>query len=111
MRTREHLKEWNLFQRAVTLLLAACVILLTAYAALAWFYLSALSRDIAVLSSNQAETGRAFLSIKQQQAASILDAMRGDLSSNLNAIRQELRSLDEKASKAAEVTPPPKSGQ
>jgi Tfp pilus assembly protein PilO len=108
-RIKEHLGGWNLFQRAVTLLLTACVILLAAYAALVWFYLSAMSRDMAVLTSNQAETGRAFLAIKEQQAASNmrLDAMRGELNSNLNAIREELQALNEKASKAAEVTPPP----
>jgi hypothetical protein len=33
--------------------------------------------------------------------------MRGELNSNLNAIREELQALNEKASKAAEVTPPP----
>ena len=52
------------------LLLTTCVILLAVYAALAWFYLSALRGDAAVLTSIQAETGRAFLGIKEQQAAS-----------------------------------------
>jgi hypothetical protein len=82
--------------------------LLAAYTALTWFYLAAIRWDMAVLTSNQAETGRAFLAIKEQQAASNmrLDALRGELSSDLNAIRKELQALNEKASVASEVTPP-----
>ena len=93
----------DFFQRAVTLLLTVCVMLFLS--CLWWFYLSATSRDIAILTSNQAETGQAFLALKQQQ-----DAMRGELDMNLNAIGQELRPLNEKASKAADVTRPPSGG-
>ena len=110
-----HIKKiegWGLFERAVTLLLAACVTLLAAQAVLTWFYVSAISRDLNVVTANQAETARAFLAVKQQQAASnpSLDAVRAELSSNLKAIRDELDALNEKASIAAGVTPPETGG-
>lgn len=109
---KEHLGSFNLFQRAMTLLLTVCVILLAGYAALTWFYLSAMRRDMAVLISNQAAIERSLLAIQEQQVASNarMDTLRGELSSNLNAIREELQSLNEKASSAAEVTPPSGSG-
>jgi cell division protein FtsB len=107
-----HIKEsvggGLLFERAVTLLLAACVTLLAAHIALTWFYVSAITRDITVVTTNQAETVRALLAVKEQQAASNarLDAVRDELHSNLNAMRDELHALNEKASIAAGVTPP-----
>jgi hypothetical protein len=63
-----HIKKiegWGPFERAVTLLLAACVTLLAAQAVLTWFYVSAISRDLNVVTANQAETARAFLAVKQ----------------------------------------------
>ena len=98
---KQHLGEWSLFQQVVTVLLTACTILLAVYVGLALFYLSAMTRDIAVLSANQAETGRTFMIIRDAQ-----DALGADLSATLNAIRKELSLLNEKASKAEGVTPP-----
>ena len=43
-----------------------------------------MTRDVAVLGANQAETGRTFMIIKDAQ-----DALGSDLSSTLNAIRKE----------------------
>ena len=108
----KEIKGWGLFERAVTLLLAACMTLLAAQAALTWFYVSAISRDINVVTTNQAETARALLAMKEQQAAAntSFDAVRHELSSNLSAVRDELRALNEKASIAAGVTPPETGG-
>ena len=100
-RIKQHLDEWSLFQKAVTVLLTISTILLAAYVGLAWFYLSAMTRDVAVLSANQAEAGRTFMIIRDAQ-----DALGSDLSSTLNAIRKELSLLNEKASKSEEVIPP-----
>ena len=100
---KQHLHEWSLFQQIVTVLLTACTILLATYVGLAWFYLSAITRDIAVLAANQAEAGRTFMIIRDAQ-----DALGADLSSTLNAIRKELSLLNEKASKSEEVIPPSK---
>jgi Tfp pilus assembly protein PilO len=102
---KQHLHEWSLFQQIVIVLLTACTILLAAYVGLAWFYLSAMTRDTAVLAANQAEAGRTFMIIREAQ-----DALGADLSSTLNAIRKELSLLNEKASKAEEVIPPSKGG-
>jgi hypothetical protein len=43
--------------------------LLAAYVGLAWFYLAAMSRDVAVLGANQAEAGRIFMIIRDAQDA------------------------------------------
>jgi hypothetical protein len=48
--------------------------LLAAYAALVWFYLSAISRGIDVLTSNHAESVRALLAIKEQHSNLRVDA-------------------------------------
>ena len=98
MRSKEHL-GWNLFQRTVTLLLIVCVVLLAMIASLTWSYLSTISRDIALA---HAESARALLAVNEQQkAANVrLDALRGELSSNQTAIRDELHTLNEKASVA-----------
>ena len=102
---KQQLDEWSLFQQIVTVLLTACTILLAAYVGLAWFYLSAMTWDIAVQGANQAEAGRTFMIIREAQ-----DALGADLSSTLNAIRKELSLLNEKASKSEEVIPPSKGG-
>ena len=102
---KQHLGEWSLFQQVVTVLLTACTILLATYVGLAWFYLSAMTRDIAVQGANQAEAGRTFMVIREAQ-----DALGADLSSTLNAIRKELSLLNEKASKAEGVMPPSNGG-
>jgi Tfp pilus assembly protein PilO len=100
-RIKQQLDDWSLFQQVVTVLLTTCTILLAAYVGLAWFYLSAMMRDVAVLGANQAEAGRTFMIIRDAQ-----DALGSDLSSTLNAIRKELSLLNEKASKAEDVIPP-----
>jgi hypothetical protein len=61
MRSKEHLASWDLFQRAVTLLLVACVVLLAVFTTLTWIYLAAISREIAVATSNHSESVRALL--------------------------------------------------
>jgi hypothetical protein len=100
-----HIKEpvgWGLFEWAVTLLLTACAALLTACAILTSFYLSAIRGDInSVVADNQIEIGRALLAVKEQQVLS---------NSKLDAMRDELHALNEKASIAAGVTPPARNG-
>lgn len=53
VRVDEELRDWNLYQRAAIFLLAACVVLLAVYTAMAWFYLSGMSRDLAFVSGIQ----------------------------------------------------------
>jgi hypothetical protein len=104
-------RRWGLFERVVTLLLAARVTVLAVQAALVWFYVSAVTQDIHVVMANQAETMRASVAEKTQQPANAgLDAVIDELHSNLGAIRDELHALNEKASIAAAVTPPQTSG-
>ncbi len=104
-RIKKSVGGWGLFQWSVTLLLIACVTLLTAHAVLTWLYVSAINRAVNVVTTNQAETVRALLAVKEQQLAS-----NTRLDANLKAIRDELHALNEKASIAAGVTPPEKGG-
>ena len=108
MRSKEHLADWYLFQRAVTLLLVACVVLMAVFTTVTWIYFAAISREIAVATSNYSESVRAVLAMNEQQAASNmrLDALRGETNLNLRAIRDELHALNEKASLAGDVKPP-----
>jgi hypothetical protein len=97
-----HIKEaarWGLFEWIVTLLLTACAALLGACALLAWLYLPAISENInsSVVTKKEIETGSALLAFKEQQALSNL---------KLDAIRDELHALNEKAASASSVTPP-----
>jgi hypothetical protein len=105
-----HSKEtrgWGLFERLVVLLLAGCATVLAGQAALIWFYVSAITLDIHILTANQAEAMRALLAVKTQQSEPArLDTVLHELQSNLSAIREELHALNEKASRAADVTPP-----
>jgi hypothetical protein len=100
-----HIKEpvgGDIFEWVVTLLLTACAGLLTACAALTWIYLSAIRGDIEnVVANNQIEIGRALLAVKEQQVLS---------NSKLDAVRNELHALNEKAAIAGRVTPPEKNG-
>jgi hypothetical protein len=82
------------FEWVVGSLLTACVALLTVCAAVTWFYLSDIREDINAIASNQAAVARILLAIKEQQAA----------------LREELHALNKKASIAADVSPPPRSG-
>lgn len=97
---------WGPYERAVMLLLAACVTLLAAQAALIWFY--GVTRDNSAVTPNQADTATVLLAVKEQQAASNmrLETMMGELHSDMSAIRDELHALNAKASVAAGVTPP-----
>jgi hypothetical protein len=108
MRTKEHLADWDLFQRAVTLLLVAFVVVMAVLTTVTWIYLAAISREIAVATSNHSESVRALLAMNEKQAASNvrLDALRGETNLNLRAIRDELRALNEKAAVLGNVKPP-----
>ena len=91
----------------MTLLLTTCAALLGACTLLAWLYLSAVTGDInssvvaknnsSVVAKNEIETGSALLAVKEQQVLSNL---------KLDAIRDELQALNEKAASASSVTPP-----
>src|SRR4029078_8371025 len=97
-----HSKETRgggLFERLVALLLAGCATVLAGQAALIWFYVSAITQDIHILTANQAEAMRALLAVKTQQSEPArLDTVLHELQSNLSAIREELHALNEKAS-------------
>ena len=75
--------------------------LLAACAVLAWLYLPAVSGDSSVVAKNEMETGSAILSFKEQQVLSNL---------KLDAIRNELHALNEKAASASGVIPPKSDG-
>jgi hypothetical protein len=101
MRTNEPFADKDLFQRTVTVLLAACVLLMAASTAVTWIYLAAINREITVATSSQSESVRALL------AANVtLDAVRGETNLNLRAMRDELHALNQKASIAEDVKPP-----
>lgn len=94
-----HTKEparWGLFEWIVlttgAALLGACV-------ALAWFYVSGVRGDLntSVAAKNEFEMRSALLALKEQQVLTNL---------KLDAIRDELHALNEKAGTAASVTPP-----
>ena len=88
-----HAKEnapWGIFEWIVTLLLTTCAALLAACAILAWLYLPADRGGInsSVVAKTEMETGSALLYLK------------------LDAIRNELHALNEKAASASGVIPP-----
>ena len=103
MRHTQEAARWGLFEWIVTLLLTTCAALLCACAVLAWLYLSAISGNInsSVVAKNEIETGSALLAVKEQQVLSNL---------KLDAIRDELHALNEKAASASSVTPPRSEG-
>jgi type II secretory pathway component PulJ len=108
MRNKEHIVDLDFSQRPATLLLVACVVLMAVLLVVTWIYLAAISRDIAIAASNQSESARALIAMSEQQAAANmrLDAVRGETNLNLRAIREQLHTLNEKASVAADVIPP-----
>ena len=108
---QEDLHGWGVYRWALITLLALCALMLTACVAMTWSYLSAIDRDLDILTARHSESAGPWLAIKEEQAAANtrLDALRGELSSNLNAITEELRALNEKASVATDITPPAKS--
>ncbi len=99
MRHTKQAARWGLFEWTVTLLLTTCAALLGACAVIVSIYLSAVSADInsSVVAKNEIETGSALLAVKEQQVLSNL---------KLDAIRDELRALNEKAVSASSMTPP-----
>jgi hypothetical protein len=100
MRTAQAPFRWNSFEWAVTGLLAICAALLGICVALMWSYLPAITTTAtsSTATKNQAETEGALSGLKEQQALT---------NSKLDAIRDELRALNQKAAGAASVTPPP----
>jgi hypothetical protein len=100
-----HIKKpvgWGVFEWALTLLLAVCAGVLITCTALMWTYLGALRADINnLVVRNQIEIARALLAVKEQQVLS---------NSKLDAVRDELHALNEKAGIAARVSPPEKNG-
>ena len=96
MRTIEPLR-WNSFEWAVRGLLAICAALLAFGVALLWSYSTQHDNTRTnTATKNQAETEAALLGLKEQQALT---------NSKLDAIREELRALNQKAAGAASVTP------
>jgi hypothetical protein len=99
MRTAKAPLGWNSFEWAVTGLLAICAALLGLCVALMWSYLPAITTTATTSTStkNLGETEAALSGLKEQQAIT---------NSKLDAIRDELRALNQKAAGAASVTPP-----
>jgi hypothetical protein len=102
MRHTKEVARWGIFEWIVTLLLTTCAALLAACAVLAWVYLPAVSAESnsSVVAKNEMETS-AILSFKEQQVLSNL---------KLDAIRNELHALNEKAASASGVIPPRSDG-
>ena len=94
MRSKEQFADQDLFQRTVTVLLVACVLLMAVSTTVTWIYLAAISREITVATSSQSESVRALSTMNEQQAAAALtlDAVRGETNLNLRAIRDGIRS-------------------
>ena len=90
------------FELAVTLLLAICAFLLGVCAALMRSYLPAITESAksSIVTKQQAENEAALSELRKQQALA---------NTKLDAIRDELRALNEKAAGAARVTPPSQS--
>ena len=95
-RTKE---QWGLYEWAVTVLLVVCAALLGVCATLMWSYLPVIasSSNSSSVSKYESKIEAALLALQQQQTLS---------NSTLDAIRNELRALNEKAGTAADVTPP-----
>ena len=90
------------FELAMTSLLAICAVLLGVCAALMWSYLPAITESAksSIVTKQQAESEAALSELRKQQALA---------NTKLDAIRDELRALNEKAEGAARVTPPSQS--
>ena len=108
MRSKEQFADQDLFQRTMTVLLVACVLLMAVSTTVTWIYLAAISREITVIASSQSESVRTLSAMNGQQAAAnlTLDAVRGETNLNLRAIRDELKVLNQKALIAGDVKPP-----
>ena len=99
MRRVRRVGTWGLYEWVMTGLLTVCATLLGISAALMWSYFPVIASGSNSTSVTKYESRieAALSALQQQQAAS---------NSALEAIRSELRALNEKAGKAAEVTPP-----
>ena len=98
MRTAEARLRWNSFEWAVTGLLAVWAALLVLGVALIWSHLPDSTAPIKGSSNaTSAETEPALSALKEQQTLT---------NSKLDAIKDELRALNEKAAGAANLTPP-----
>ena len=99
MRRVGRVGTWGLYEWVMTGLLTVCAILLGVSAALMWSYfpVMASASNSTSVTKYESRIEAALSALEQQQAAS---------NSALEAIRSELRALNEKAGKATEVTPP-----
>jgi hypothetical protein len=99
MRRVKRSGAWGLYEWTMTGLLTLCATLLGICAGLMWSYfpLMASGSNSTSVSKYESRIEAALSSLQQQQALS---------NSALDGIRSELRELNEKAGKAADVTPP-----
>ena len=99
MRRNERLRAWGLYEWVVTGLLTVCASLLGICAGLMWSYFPVMASgsNSSSVTKYDSRIDAAFSALQQQQALS---------NSALDAIRSELRDLNDKAGKAADVTPP-----
>ena len=96
MRSAQEPSKWSSFEWAVTGLLAVCAALLVLGVALIWSH-STIPTNGSTATKPSAETEPALSALKEQQTLT---------NSKLDAIKDELRALNEKAAGAANVTPP-----
>jgi predicted negative regulator of RcsB-dependent stress response len=90
---------WGLYEWVMTGLLTVCATLLGISAVLMWTYFPVMASgsNSSSVTKYESRIEAALSALQQQQAFS---------NSALDAIRSELRALNDKAGKAAEVTPP-----
>ena len=90
---------WSLYEWVMTGLLTVCATFLGISAGLMWSYFPVMASgsNSSSVSKYESRIEAALSALQQQQAAS---------NSALDAIRTGLRDLNEKAGKAADVTPP-----
>jgi hypothetical protein len=100
MRRSEESVGWQSFQWSVTALLALCATLLAVCTALMWSYLPATSttaNNSSSMTKDQGATQAALSALEEQQVLTNL---------KLDATREELRALNQKAAGAASTVPP-----
>ena len=100
MRSVRETSKWSSFELAVTGLLAMCAALLVLGVAMIWSSLpdsKAPINDSDAATKPSAKTDAAMSALKEQQTLT---------NSKLDAIKEELRALNEKAAGAANVTLP-----
>ena len=103
MRHTKEAARWGLFEWLVTFLLTTSTALLGACVLLGWLYLPVVSRDTnsSAKAKNEMEIGSALSAFKEQQVLS---------NSKLDAIKNELHALNDKAVGASDLTPPSSDG-